>query len=143
MQYNMANCLLHLKRYKEAIAAFQQAIKIDKSVPDTHALLASAYTSQGDFARAADELKAAISLKDDKYEWHSQLGDVQTKLKEYDGAISNYETAQKLNPQDSESCYSLGYLYQLTGKLDKAENSSSMCCASTTITQTHTTTWVS
>ena len=54
--------LTDLKQYKEAIAALEQAVKMDPTQPDAHYRLARAYREMGDEAKAKEEFVKVRNL---------------------------------------------------------------------------------
>ena len=65
-------------------------------------------------------LKKSISLKDDFWESHFEMGTVLEKKLDYAGAAAEYERSIALNPKDATSHYRLSRVYDRLGKPEVA-----------------------
>jgi tetratricopeptide (TPR) repeat protein len=65
-------------------------------------------------------LKKSISLKDDFWESHFEMGTVLEKRHDYAGAAAEYERSIALNPKDATSHYRLSRIYDRLGKPEVA-----------------------
>lgn len=67
-----------------------------------HAQEGTRYYYQGEYEKAVDSFKMAISLNPNFALFHSQLGSVYYKLKMFDSALVEWEQAYGLNPNDKQ-----------------------------------------
>lgn len=67
-----------------------------------HAQTGTRYYYQGEYEKAVDSFRMAISLNPNFALFHSQLGSVYYKLKMYDSALAQWEEAYRLNPNDKQ-----------------------------------------
>lgn len=98
--YYLGDAHSEKKQYNEAITAYERARKIDErlATADNYFNLGYAYESTGNNTAAVDPYKRALEKKSDNPETLTHLGDVYSKLKECQSAISNYERAYAVNP---------------------------------------------
>lgn len=72
--YNMGNAHADLAQYDAAIAAYQQAIKLNHTLSRPHNNLGLAYAAQDRFEEAVAEFKQAVKLRSDYAQAHYNLG---------------------------------------------------------------------
>jgi serine/threonine protein kinase len=109
-----ASHYLKAKRYQEALAAFEQAIRLD---PDD----ASIYNGKGlvlrELKRSQEALAAyerAIRLDPNYAEAYFNKGNVLDDLEHYEEALAAYEQAIRLDPNDADFYNNMGQvLYEL------------------------------
>ena len=75
----------------------------------------------GKFAEALPLLRKAEAREPDNPDVHNYLGYAHRKLKQYDAALTHYQTALRLSPRHREANEYLGELYLALGDLAKAE----------------------
>ena len=87
----------------EAIAVYQEAIKLQSDDANIYDILGQAYAQKGDWAGAVALYKQAIELGLDKPFWtYKNLGDALRQKNCLDEAIANYQKAIALNPGNPE-----------------------------------------
>jgi tetratricopeptide (TPR) repeat protein len=72
--YNMGNAFADLGEYKDAINAYEEAIKLNPKLSKPHHNLGLAYAASNRLADAANEFTQAVKLKPDYAEAHFNLG---------------------------------------------------------------------
>ncbi|WZZ43473.1 hypothetical protein YC2023_039732 [Brassica napus] len=86
--------------------------------------LARSYHSKGDYEKAGMYYMAAIKETNNKPQEfvfpYFGLGQVQLKLGELKGSVSNFEKVLEVYPDNCETLKALGHLYTQLGKTDKA-----------------------
>jgi tetratricopeptide (TPR) repeat protein len=115
------NALNNLKRYEEAIIAYDQAIRLDPNVT-------SAYHNKG---YALDNLKRyeeAIATYDQAIRLDPTYafavvgkGYALNNLKRYEEAIATYDQAIRLDPNDAAAYHNKGYALENLGKKTEAQ----------------------
>ncbi|MCX5891841.1 MAG: M48 family metalloprotease [Deltaproteobacteria bacterium] len=119
-QYGKGLALANLEKSDEAIAAFQQALKLAPGHPLIQRDLAIFYFSQN---RYQDSLQLLEQLgqrfpQDDVVLYY--LGRIYQERKQLDRALPLFEKVHKLNPAYSEVYYNLGTVYGEKGQLGLA-----------------------
>jgi beta-barrel assembly-enhancing protease len=119
-QYGKALALANLEKGDEAIAAFQQALKLSPGNPLIQRDLAVYYFHQN---RYQDSLQLLEQLgqrfaQDDVVLYY--LGRIYQERKQVDKALPLFEKVHKLNPTYSEVYYNLGTLYGEKGQMGLA-----------------------
>jgi adenylate cyclase len=95
----------------------QKAISLDASSAGAHELLGSTYVRYGDYDRALDEMRRAITLNGSDPDAYAGFAGASVWSGDIDGAIKNFEIAVKLglNPNVNNS-FLLGLAYMLAGR---------------------------
>jgi len=93
-----------------AIAAFDEAGKVDPKDARPHYLKGVALEKKGDASGATTAYKAAIARKADFAEAHNNLGALMLAKNDLPGAAGEFEAAVKAKPAYAEAQYNLGRL---------------------------------
>jgi tetratricopeptide (TPR) repeat protein len=98
--------------YDNAIETYQKMLKILPNMPDFHSNLANLYYLKGDVPSAISHYQAAITLNPKK-QWTSLIAQTlgfvhQETTQDLDAAISAYQTAYVLTPEDIDIYVNLG-----------------------------------
>ena len=111
----------------EAVAAFQQAIKIDPDLAEAHFRLALGYEALGkqeeaeaQYKKAVDAYKKHLDNSPDDAEAHYNLGQTYANLANYSDAIREYRQATKLKTDDPDIYYDLGVAHTKLAQYDAA-----------------------
>jgi protein O-mannosyl-transferase len=107
---NLGNLLLDTPgRLNDAIAEFQEALRIEPDVSEVHNSLGGALMRVGRLPEATAEFETAVRLKPDYPDGHNSLGSAlaQTPGRTADG-IAEFETALRLRPDFATAHYNLG-----------------------------------
>src|SRR5512140_3461533 len=84
------------------------------------AMLAYELYEDGSLARALEELDGALKMYPENSSWHFNKALTLDALERFDEAITEYEEAMSLNPDDPEILNSLAVDYTRTGRYDLA-----------------------
>ena len=119
-QYGRALALSKLERHDEALAAFQQALRL---APDNRLIkrdLAIFYFNHNQYPEALQKLNELSQRypQDDVILYY--LGRIYQESKKRDQALPLFEKVHKLNPAFSEVYYNLGTLYGEKGQMGLA-----------------------
>lgn len=107
-------------KYKQAIAAFHQAIKIYPSFENAHNNLGLALGSQNKFAEAAAAFKKALAINPQNIETYNNLGIALGSQGNFKEAVSAFNSAIQINPQEPTSHQNLGVAFWSQGRLKDA-----------------------
>ena len=108
------------ERYEEAIAAYQQAIKLDPKKANYYYELGKIYRKQERYEEAIAAYQQAIQLDPKNARYHYELGEVYRKQERYEEAIAAYQQATNLDPKDTFSHYELGNIYRKQERYEEA-----------------------
>ena len=86
------------RRFKEAVEAFKQAIRLGSVDPNSFFNLGQAYYRLNLYKEARESFKRAVRLKPDWAEAHYQLGWMHHILGDEDSSEAQYKILQTLNP---------------------------------------------
>ncbi len=129
-----ASDLFRVGRYDEAIAKYQDVLKISPTDPTVHFNLGATYQAKKDFDSAISEYREAISLDSNNEEYKRALQDAYQKKadplilqaeqkhkeKDYASAIDLYQQALSLLPKNAGIWYNLSGAYYSREQYDKA-----------------------
>jgi tetratricopeptide (TPR) repeat protein len=111
-------------RYKEAVAEYRQALKLNATAIDLHyrlgrALLFESHTPEA-MAQAAQEFKAELVVNPEDSASYFQLGQIAQAQGNGEEAQKHYGQALKLSPDFSEALVALGKLHTQQKEYAKA-----------------------
>jgi tetratricopeptide (TPR) repeat protein len=113
-RYNLALVLKRADRMAEALEQLQRALEIDPR-PEVHYTLGVIYWHQGNFARAAAALRAAIAAQPRYVDAHYTLGAVLKSRGDLSGSAEALRRAIGLKPDLWGAHYTLGQVLQQSG----------------------------
>lgn len=100
-------------QYSDAIAAFQEAIRLDPTTAYPHHLLGYIYTQQKQYPEAIAAFQEAIRLDPTDPENHISLGTVYRILQQYPEAIAPLQEAIQRDPSYAVAHAALAACYRL------------------------------
>jgi Ca-activated chloride channel family protein len=107
-------------RYEEAIAAYQQAVKLKKDYAEAFYNMGDAFLRSGEPKKAIEAYKQALRFKPDMAVAYNNLGTAYFSQGEYKKAINAFKEALKLNQKASNTYYNLGAAYVARGEKETA-----------------------
>lgn len=105
---------------QKALAAAQQAERLNDNLPEVHFALGSVYTASGKGAEAVSELQRALQLAPNSDDGYRGLGKAYLTLGQKDKALEAYQKAIELNPYYWVNYNYAGQAYSGLGEYDKA-----------------------
>jgi protein O-mannosyl-transferase len=117
---NLGNALANAGRVPEAIAHYEDAIRLMPDYLDAHYNLGYALATAGKAQEAIAEYEEVLRLDPDDDEAHSDLGSALTRVGRLRDAVVQYEEALRLNPDSAEIHYNLGYSLATLGRATEA-----------------------
>ncbi len=101
---------LEREQYADAVASYARAFELAFDAPQARYHTAVALMQQGDGERAMSHLRAAIEADPAMAEAHLLLGTLYAARRDIPPAVTHYERAIALAPEDPVARHSLGYL---------------------------------
>jgi tetratricopeptide (TPR) repeat protein len=117
---NLGTTLWQSGRAQEAIAYWEQALRIKPDYPEAHNNLASPLAQAGRFNEAIEHYEQALQTKPDYVEVHHNLGLILAHVGRLAEAIGHYEQAVRIKPDYVEAHYDLAVAYEQTGRRQDA-----------------------
>jgi len=110
--------------YENAIEIYNKLIQITPNIPDVHSNLANILYVKGDIEGAVSHFQTAITLNPRK-QWTSVINQTlgyvfQTSKNDFDSAISAYQSAYLLTPEDIDIYINLGSAFYDKEDVDNA-----------------------
>jgi len=105
---------------QKALAAAQQAERLNDNLPEVHFSLGNVYTASGKGAEAVSELKRALQLAPNSDDGYRGLGKAYLALGRKDPALQAYQKAIELNPYYWVNYNYAGQAFFGLGEYDKA-----------------------
>jgi tetratricopeptide (TPR) repeat protein len=113
--YNLGLVMLNSDRVDQAIAQFQQALKLEPGYPAAHDSLGNAFLRENRLDEAREQYQEALDLRPKYAKAHYNMGDLLKKMGHLDEAAAQYEEAVKLNPDLYQARYNWGNVLLSTG----------------------------
>jgi eukaryotic-like serine/threonine-protein kinase len=105
---------------QKALAAAQQAERLNDNLPEVHFSLGNIYNASGKGSEAVSELKRALQLAPNSDDGYRGLGKAYLGLGQKDLALQAYQKAIELNPYYWVNYNYAGQAYSGLGEYDKA-----------------------
>jgi hypothetical protein len=119
--YNLANVLRKQGRLDEAIAQYQNAIRINPAYPQTHYNLSYTLAAQSRFEDAISECRAALRARPDFIQAYNGLGAYLDAVGRPEEAVEQFEQALRIDPKYSEAHLNLARVLIQFGRREEAE----------------------
>jgi tetratricopeptide (TPR) repeat protein len=121
--FDQGNTLYGQGQYKDAAAAFEQALALakEKNIPVVLARLADAYAKGKENNKAVETYQKALQLTPDDAALHNNLGSVYASTGKLTEAQAEFEKAASLDPANAGRYYfNVGAIMYNSGKMDEA-----------------------
>ena len=99
-------------KFDEAIAAWQEVLKLQPENPYALANTGIVYTEQARWPQAREMFVRALKTQPDNAEAHYGLGMAEAQMGNYAGAIAAWETTLHLQPNNADARYNLALVRQ-------------------------------
>jgi tetratricopeptide (TPR) repeat protein len=114
------NKLYEENKYDEAVATFQEAIKLSAVNWGYFLNLGLAHKKLGKMDDALASFRKAVELNPESYSSNKELGEALGKAGSFEEAKAYYEKAVALSPEDPDAHFNLGACLINTGQTDEA-----------------------
>jgi tetratricopeptide (TPR) repeat protein len=101
-EYNLARALDTKQLNREAIAHYQQSVRLDPNKPEAFNNLGTLLMNAGNYGEAESALRSALRARPDYIEALGNLGLLLCKVKRYDEGFLSYEAALRSDPAAAE-----------------------------------------
>ncbi len=109
MTARVAEVLLQLKRYDQALRELDHAIGLSPDLAYFYALKARALAGLGKYKESLEMCSKALALDPGDARTHFAAGMAHVKMERIDEAIKDFQDASRLDPDDVYCYYHLGY----------------------------------
>lgn len=113
--------LLEQGKFEEALAAFNKCVETFGPGPDVLHDRALCHLKMENALLALNDLDQAVVLQPDHGYRYSSRAYVKAYLKDFDGAMNDYQKAIELDPEDAISMNNLGLIEEQYGRMDRAK----------------------
>jgi tetratricopeptide (TPR) repeat protein len=96
------------KKYEEAAAAYEEAIKLGQIKWGYYLKLGLSYKKMGKKEEAKAAFQKAVELNPESYSAHKELGEVLADTDRFEEAKKYYEKAAEISPDDPDASFNLG-----------------------------------
>lgn len=117
---NRGVALLDQYKFKEAVAEFQQILRLAPDLVAAHVNLGIAYFYDQKYPEAVASLNRALELRPNQVHAHYLLGLIHRNQDEPEKAIAAFEAVNRQDPQDTSTNYYLGTLWMRQRDYQKA-----------------------
>lgn len=115
----LAELYLYVEKYEDAITLINKALKVDPYLARGYFLKGMIYLQTKDTNRAISSMQTAVEQDANYYDAYIELG-LLFANRGNAIALSYYDDAEKVEPQNPESYYDKGMFYQFGGDYDNA-----------------------
>jgi tetratricopeptide (TPR) repeat protein len=116
----LGDTLLEQGKTDAAISQFEEAIRLNPTVPLAHNNYAEALAKKGRIDEAISQYQVALRLKPNLAIAHNNLGTLYLNRGQTNTAISEYQAALRCKSDYAEACYNLGLVFGGLGRPDAA-----------------------
>jgi len=110
------------KKYEEAIAEFEKALKIDPNLAEGYYGLGYAYCYKNQCETSLSYFQKAIELSPNYVDAYNAMGYAYSILGKYEDSVNYYLKTLKIKEENLDALNGLGYAYASTGKYGNAIN---------------------
>lgn len=120
-QYGMGNVYLRMMNWKEAISPLEKAILLNPGHTEAYFQIGSAHQELREFDKAAESYKKFIATgPQQSFDANNRLGICQMELQQYADAVTSFQEALKVMPDDVNITYKMAQSYEKAGQMEQA-----------------------
>jgi len=117
---NLGAALVQAGRLEDALAQYEQALRIKPDYATAHNNLGVALRQTGRIQEAIRHYELALRINPDMADAHNNLGFALARLGRVKEAIEQYDQALRIEPYQAEVHHNLGLALSQVGKIDEA-----------------------
>lgn len=118
--FNKGYCLAHMKKYQNALNAYNKARSLNPHDIELLVETASVEILLGKFEDAENTLNAALELSEDKSQIYIRFGRLHERKGDHKTAIDFFTKAMKLDPQNPDPYFQIAICYENMGSYKKS-----------------------
>ncbi|HUI05468.1 MAG TPA: tetratricopeptide repeat protein [Verrucomicrobiae bacterium] len=119
-RYSLGVALEKTGRTQEAIAQYEQALRINPNIAEVHNNLGLALAETGRTQEAVGHYEQALRINPDSAETYNNLAIALVGLGKLPAAVDLFEQALQIKPDFAEAHYNLGKALRQSGKIEEA-----------------------
>jgi tetratricopeptide (TPR) repeat protein len=120
MHCNLGNALQRTGKIEEAIAHFEQALRITPGFAGAHYNLGNVFLQEGKLSDAIGHYEQALRVNPDFANAHYNLGNALARVGRVPEAMGHWEQALRINPDFADAHYNLGVALAQAGRTPEA-----------------------
>lgn len=109
-EQNLGQAVYEQGKADEAIAHFENALRIDASQASVHSALGVVLLETGRTEQSLTQLQTAVALDPHDGDAHYNLGNTLMALGQADQALTHYNTASQINPDDTQCLNNMAWM---------------------------------
>jgi tetratricopeptide (TPR) repeat protein len=117
---NLGVALAQTGKIEEAIARFEQALRINPDFADAHTNLGNALRLAGRIPEAIEHFEQVVRIEPDLAEAYNNLGAALAQTGKIEEAIDRFEQALRINPDFADAHFYLGLALEKMGRTPEA-----------------------
>jgi len=117
---NLGLMYTRIGMYEEAVKALKEALQFRSHDLDANYNLVNAYYVMGDMDKTATQLRKFINLDPENAEAHNIAGLIYYRRQLHNAALDEFQTAEKLNPNEKQYSHNLGTALAKLGRNEEA-----------------------
>lgn len=107
--------------FEGAVAAFEEALRVDPRNVEAHISLATIYMNTEDYDKAIEHAQAGLMYDPKSIEAWLSLGNIYDEMGEFDKALEQLKYAMGVDEENPEVYYLMGYIYGEKGHAASGE----------------------
>jgi len=111
-----------VQHWRDSVSLFEHTVRVTENNSSTHYNLGNVYARKGDFSKAMNQYRQALSINPHYADVHNSMGVILFQRGRTEEAISEYRTALRLKPSYADAFFNLGVALAAEGKIDRAMN---------------------
>ncbi len=117
---NLGNGFVKQGKYKDAVAHFTEALRLNPRYTEVHNNLGNVLYTQGKYEEAVAHFTEALRLNPGFKDIHNNLGTALSRQGKYAEAEAHFTEAIRLHPEDVQAHYNLGLVFSQVGNYEAA-----------------------
>ncbi len=117
---NLGNLFYKQGKYKEAVAHFTEALRLNPGYAEAHNNLGNVLYTQGKYDEAVAHFTEALRLNPSYADAHNNLATVLSRQGKYAEAEAHFADAIRLQPENVQAHYNLGLVFSQVGNYEAA-----------------------